>query len=170
MGDSVDGLRLLDRARRCLGVGPDSSRPATSVQRGGVVIIEVDPSSPVPPYEQLRSQIATMIESGVLPGRHRLPSVRQLAGDLGLANGTVARAYRELEGTGLVTTAGRHGTVVAADATVATAARTSRLRDAADAFVRLAQQLGAADQETYAALVSAGLQPTNRIEPARASE
>ena len=43
----------------------------------------------------------------------RLPSIRQLAGDLGLAGGTVARAYRELEQEGVVATRGRHGTVVA---------------------------------------------------------
>jgi DNA-binding transcriptional regulator YhcF (GntR family) len=42
----------------------------------------------------------------------RLPSIRQLANDLGLAVGTVGRAYRELEADGVVTTHGRHGTVV----------------------------------------------------------
>jgi DNA-binding transcriptional regulator YhcF (GntR family) len=134
------------------------------------VIIEVDPASPVPPYEQLRGQIATMIESGMLSSGHRLPSVRQLASDLGLANGTVARAYRELEAAELVATAGRNGTVVAADATITTAARTSRLRDAADAFVRLTRQLGAADQETHAALARAGLRPTTHVAAPRASE
>jgi DNA-binding transcriptional regulator YhcF (GntR family) len=86
--------------------------------------------------------------SGVLPAGHRLPSVCQLASDLGLANGTVARAYRELESADLVTTAGRNGTVVTSTGMITTAARQSRLRDAADAFVRVTRQLGAADQET----------------------
>ena len=123
------------------------------------MIIEIESSSLVPPYEQLRHQLATMIESGVLPAGHRLPSVRQLAGDLGLANGTVARAYRELESADLVTTAGRNGTAVTSTATITVAARQSRLREAADAFVRLTRQLGAADQETLAALAKAGLRP-----------
>ena len=48
-----------------------------------------------------------------MPGT-RLPTVRRLAGDLGLAVNTVARAYRELERDGLVVTRGRNGTVVAA--------------------------------------------------------
>lgn len=76
------------------------------------MIIVVDPDAVVPPYEQLRTQISTMIEAGTLPTGHRLPSVRQLAADLGLANGTVARTYRELELAGLVSTNGRRGTVV----------------------------------------------------------
>lgn len=59
-------------------------------------------TSPVPPYEQLREQIAGLIATGLLQAGQRLPPVRQLAADLGLAGGTVARAYRELEQAGLV--------------------------------------------------------------------
>jgi DNA-binding transcriptional regulator YhcF (GntR family) len=77
------------------------------------VILEVDPRSPVAPYEQLRQQItALVLANGLAPG-DRLPSIRQLANDLGLAGGTVARAYRELESDGVVSTHGRHGTVIA---------------------------------------------------------
>ena len=50
---------------------------------------------------------------GALATGDRLPAIRQLANDLGLAGGTVARAYRELEADGVVTTHGRHGTVIA---------------------------------------------------------
>ncbi len=62
--------------------------------------ISVDPSSPTPPYEQLRQQLAQLIELGTLTDGTRLPPVRQLAADLGLAAGTVARTYRELEAAG----------------------------------------------------------------------
>jgi DNA-binding transcriptional regulator YhcF (GntR family) len=55
-----------------------------------------------------------MIRSGVLAPDTRLPAIRHLAADLGVATGTIARAYRELEGAGLVATRGRHGTVVQA--------------------------------------------------------
>jgi GntR family transcriptional regulator len=58
------------------------------------MMLRVDPSSPIPPYEQIRSQIATMIAIGTLPRGHRLPTIRQLAADLGLAGGTVGRAFR----------------------------------------------------------------------------
>jgi DNA-binding transcriptional regulator YhcF (GntR family) len=77
------------------------------------VILEVDPRSAVPPYEQLRQQVTALVLGGALTPGARLPAIRQLANDLGLAGGTVARAYRELESDGVVSTHGRHGTVVA---------------------------------------------------------
>jgi DNA-binding transcriptional regulator YhcF (GntR family) len=78
-----------------------------------MALLVLDPESSVPPYEQVRSQLAAAIESGRLRPAAQLPTVRQLAGDLGLAVNTVARAYRELETTGLVETRGRQGTFVA---------------------------------------------------------
>ena len=121
------------------------------------MIIVVDPDAALPPYEQLRQQISTMIEAGTLPAGHRLPSVRQLAADLGLANGTVARTYRELELAGLVTTNGRRGTVVQPTRTTGAADRRTKLREMAEAFARAAQQLNATPAETSAALKEAGL-------------
>lgn len=75
-------------------------------------MISLDPASPVPPTEQIRSQMAALIHAGELAADARLPSVRQLAADLGVANGTVARAYRELETSGLVRTGRAAGTRV----------------------------------------------------------
>ena len=57
--------------------------------------ISLDAASPVPPFEQIRSRVAELIVSGALTGGQRLPAVRQLAGDLRVAPGTVARAYKE---------------------------------------------------------------------------
>jgi DNA-binding transcriptional regulator YhcF (GntR family) len=76
------------------------------------VILEIDPQSSVAPYEQLRQQVTALVLAGGLAPGDRLPSIRQLANDLGVAGGTVARAYRELEADGVVATRGRHGTVV----------------------------------------------------------
>ncbi|MFG1839069.1 GntR family transcriptional regulator [Micromonospora sp. NPDC049175] len=77
------------------------------------MLISVDPDSSVPPYEQVRGQLAELIGDGRLPVGCRLPTVRQLAADLSLAVNTVARAYRELEAAGLLETRGRNGTFVA---------------------------------------------------------
>ena len=74
--------------------------------------IHVDPDSPVPPYEQVRLRIADLAAAGALAAGTKLPPVRRLAADLGLAANTVARAYRELEQAGLVETRGRAGTVI----------------------------------------------------------
>ena len=75
--------------------------------------VRIEPLSPVPPFEQLRTQLLDQMRSGQLPGGTRLPTVRQLAADLGVAPGTVARAYKELEAAGAIETRGRNGTVVA---------------------------------------------------------
>jgi DNA-binding transcriptional regulator YhcF (GntR family) len=72
----------------------------------------IDPTSSVPPFEQLREGILADIASGELPAGGRLPTVRRLAEDLGVAPGTVARAYRELEASGIIETRGRNGTFV----------------------------------------------------------
>lgn len=69
--------------------------------------------SATPPYEQIRSQVSSLIALGTLAPGTRLPTVRSLAADLGIAVGTVARAYRELEQSGLIETRRRNGTVVA---------------------------------------------------------
>ena len=79
-------------------------------------VFDIDTSSAVPPFEQLRTQVATQVTSGELPAGTRLATVRQMAADLGLAANTVARAYRELEADGVIATHGRRGTFVSSDA------------------------------------------------------
>ncbi|WP_226345925.1 GntR family transcriptional regulator [Agilicoccus flavus] len=115
--------------------------------------VTVDPSDPTPPFEQLRSQLEALITTGVLPRDARLAPVRQLAGDLGLAPGTVSRAYRELEAQGLVQTRRGAGTrvcggFVAEDGDSRLAALTRR-------FVADARGLGAADDDVIAAVRAA---------------
>ncbi|WP_104110142.1 GntR family transcriptional regulator [Arthrobacter sp. N199823] len=75
--------------------------------------IVIDLQTGTPPYEQVQTQISSLIAVGQLPAGTRLPTIRSLAADLGVAAGTVARAYKELEAAGLVTTNRRQGTVVA---------------------------------------------------------
>ncbi len=109
-------------------------------------MITVDAGSPVPPYEQVRLGIAEQIRSGALPPGTRLPTVRRLAEDLNLAPNTVARAYRELEGAGLIETAGRRGTIVSAtgDRVQAEAAQ------AAASFAATIRRLGLSTAEALA--------------------
>jgi len=74
--------------------------------------ITVDLADPVPPFEQIRRQLSSLIAVGVLEPGSQLPTVRSLAADLGIAAGTVARAYKELEQQGLIESRRRNGTVV----------------------------------------------------------
>jgi len=82
------------------------------------VIVELDTSTGVPPYEQVRVAIERAVAGGELAPGDRLPTVRALAASLGLAANTIARAYRELEAVGVLAGRGRRGTFVA-DRTVA---------------------------------------------------
>ncbi len=109
-------------------------------------MIDLDPDSATAPYEQLRAQVAEQARSGALPVGHRLPTVRGLAVELGLAANTVAKAYRALEADGVIETRGRNGTFIAAagDAAVRKAAV------AAQEYAELAARLGLSRSDALA--------------------
>lgn len=120
--------------------------------------ITVDVKSPTPPYEQIRSQIAAYVQGGVLEPGARLPTMRALAADLGVATGTVARAYGELEAEGLIASRRRTGTVVTGPGP---APAQEGVRAAAAQLVAQARAAGVA-AETLVAIVRAAL-----VHPAR---
>ncbi|MER6956894.1 GntR family transcriptional regulator [Streptomyces sp. NPDC002623] len=105
--------------------------------------VRVDTTSQVPPYEQIRAQLASLIVTGRLVEGERLPTVRQLAADLGLAPGTVARAYRELEAAELIRTRRGAGTRVAALPAEPQHPDADRLTTLARDFTSAARALGA---------------------------
>ena len=102
-------------------------------------LLRVDLEDPTPPFEQVRRQLTLLIETGQLVAGERLPSVRGLADDLGLATGTVARAYRAREAADLVTTRRGAGTPVAARPE----SDASLLEAAAQEYLDRVRQLGA---------------------------
>jgi DNA-binding transcriptional regulator YhcF (GntR family) len=109
-------------------------------------LLAIDPESSTPPFEQLRSQVVAAARSGDLAPDTRLPTVRSLAAELGLATNTVARAYRELERDGVIETRGRLGSFIAPDG----GAAERNAQAAADAFAARIDQLGVS---TDAALI-----------------
>ena len=78
----------------------------------GTIHLTIDADAATAPFEQVRTQIAAAVAAGRLSAGTKLPTVRALAADLGLAANTVARAYRELEADAVITTHGRRGTFV----------------------------------------------------------
>ena len=117
------------------------------------MIIHLDTTSPVPVFEQLRAQIERLIASGQLLKGSKLPTIRQLAHDLGVARGTVNKVYDALARDGLVETAGRHGTIVldGARSTITS----QDLAAAADTLAVVTRQLGFDDHAAHAALDTA---------------
>lgn len=76
------------------------------------ITIKLDLKSGVPFYRQIIDQVKSAIATGLIEPGDRLPTVRQLAVDLSINPNTVARAYTELELTGLVETQMGSGTFV----------------------------------------------------------
>ncbi|MFD4291712.1 GntR family transcriptional regulator [Rhodococcus sp. NPDC058505] len=103
--------------------------------------IDIDPAAATAPFEQVKLQILEQVRDGGLIAGTKLPTVRALAEQLGLAANTVAKAYRELEAMGAIETRGRLGSFVAAtgDASRGVAAR------AATEYVATVRSLGLSD-------------------------
>ena len=100
-------------------------------------MITIDTRSATPPYEQLRVQLIEQVQSGELSAGTRIPTVRKLAEDLGLAPNTVARAYRELEADGFIETRGRNGSFVSAQGDAAQKQAQEAARTYADRIRKL---------------------------------
>lgn len=119
------------------------------------MIVHLDQASAVPVFEQLRSQIERLIVAGQLAPGARLPPIRHLAADLGIARGTVNRVYDELARQGLVTSAGRHGTTVQEVEGSGRGIGQHDLASAAESLAVVARQLGLDDSDAHLALDAA---------------
>ncbi|KAB7787582.1 GntR family transcriptional regulator [Bifidobacterium cebidarum] len=104
-------------------------------------------SSPTPVYEQIRAQIEGMVKVGALRDGDKLPSVRQLAGDLRLAPGTVAKAYAELAERGVIETAPGRAARIRRVATIP-----EPLLQAAQTYAEQSHRLGATFEDALNAL------------------
>lgn len=75
-------------------------------------VFQVDPQLDIPIYQQLVDKVRTAVRQGTLADGRQLPTVQELADALGVAKGTVKRAYDELEHSGLVEKIQGRGTFV----------------------------------------------------------
>lgn len=112
--------------------------------------VRIEESDPTPVYEQLRRQLLALVHTGALRPGDRLPPIRQLAADLGVAPGTVAHAYRELEDGGVI--ASRRGAGTRVMATAVAARSPLELARLAEELVRVARADGWEDDAVRAAV------------------
>ena len=75
-------------------------------------MVQVNIRDARPIYEQVRDGFRQLILSGALPAGSRMPSVRELAGQLAINPNTIQRAYRELEAEGYISSAPGRGSYV----------------------------------------------------------
>jgi GntR family transcriptional regulator len=78
-------------------------------------MLVIDKNSPKPIYLQIADQIKSLIAKGSLRKGDVLPSVRQIAGDLGVNLNTAAIAFRSLQAEGLLQIRHGSGTLICAD-------------------------------------------------------
>jgi len=104
--------RATQKLRDGIAAGPRVTHPKHA-PADGVWFVEIDSAAGVPIYEQIIARIEEAVATGRLVAGERLPPVRELADELGVAPGTVARAYSALERKGVLETGGSRGTHVA---------------------------------------------------------
>ena len=109
------------------------------------MILRVDATLPLPVYEQIREQVVRMVTAGLLLPGTRMPTIRQLASDLQLAKGTIAKAYAILEEAKVLETRGHRGSFVLPPPKITSdvpSAVSEDLAESANSYVVAARQLG----------------------------
>lgn len=153
------GLTLLRTIADTDAAPPEAPARANSEPTSGATRefrIVIDDTSDQSIFEQIVGQTQEAVATGRLQEGDRLPPVRQLADTLGIATGTVARAYAELERLGVVITEGARGTRVAPrPVRVPAPDRPEALVGLLRPVVVAAYHLGAAADELRAALATA---------------
>jgi GntR family transcriptional regulator len=114
----------------------------------------LDTSSGVPPYLQLVHQVRQSLLLGYLREGDRLPTVKELAGDLAINPNTVVKAYRQLEHEGLVGGRPGQGTFITATLAPPPPAASGSLRASLEEWFRSAQEAGLSE-EAVTALIAA---------------
>jgi len=110
----------------------------------------LDASSGVPPYLQLVHQVRQSLLLGYLREGDRLPTVKELAGDLAINPNTVVKAYRQLEHEGLAGGRPGQGTFITATLAPAPPAASGSLRTSLEEWFRSAQEAGLSEEAVTA--------------------
>lgn len=116
--------------------------------------LRVDFRSPAPIYAQIVEQIQQQVRAGLLKPGDQLPTVRQLAAELRVNFNTIARAYRILDESGLISTQQGRGTYIWSppEAEENTTVRRRTLQELAQSYAAQALALGYAGEDIRAAL------------------
>lgn len=115
------------------------------------ISFSVDTASKVPPFDQIKHTVIEAIETKSVNVDEKLPAIRALATELGLAVNTVARSYRELEEEGYVVTQGRSGTRISSTAVPSDIALSQLTRE----YVAKLRELGIDKEKALSAVETA---------------
>ena len=115
----------------------------------------LDGSSGVPPYLQIVHQVRQSLLLGYLQEGDRLPTVKDVAGDLAINPNTVVKAYRQLEHEGLAGGRPGQGTFITATSSTALPEEQQILRASLEEWLRAAEEAGLSDEEMTALIAVA---------------
>lgn len=118
--------------------------------------LQVDFRSTAPIYTQIVEQIQKQVRAGLLKPGDQLPTVRQLAAELRVNFNTIARAYRILDESGLISTQQGRGTYIwePPSSDESERRRKTTLQDLAKEYLNQAKVLGYSDEEIQNAVLS----------------
>jgi GntR family transcriptional regulator len=111
---------------------------------------QLDGTSGVPPYLQIVHQVRQSLLLGYLQHGDRLPTVKEVAGDLAINPNTVVKAYRQLEHEGLAGGRPGQGTFIAGTLAPDTPYDHEALRAGLERWLRDAGQAGLSDEAVTA--------------------
>lgn len=106
------------------------------------VQITIDSDSGIPLWLQLRNRLIYLIASGRFKVGDKLPTVRELAVDLGVNYNTVSKVYQDIERDGYIVSKRGRGTFVAERVPAEAEAAKSEVEFLADEFIRQCRELG----------------------------
>ena len=111
------------------------------------VQITIDSDSGIPLWLQLRNRLIYLIASGRFEAGDKLPTVRELAVDLGVNYNTVSKVYQDIERDGYIVSKRGKGTFVADRGPAEAAAAKTEAEFLADEFIRQCRELGVPRQD-----------------------
>ena len=109
---------------------------------GKDIAIKVDPESGIPLWVQLRNRLVYLIESGHMAEGDKLPTVREMAVNLGINYNTVSKVYQDVERDGYIISKRGKGTFVAHRSVAYDGVVKSELDVLADEFISRCLELG----------------------------
>lgn len=126
--------------------------------------IVIDKNSPVPTYRQIIKQITTMIHENQLKPGDKLPTERELASQLGIARGTVKKAYELMAAEGIIETTQGRGTFISSRQDVIPTGRKERALKMIDNLLEELRKLNFSYQEIKTFIELAIIQREERLD------
>jgi GntR family transcriptional regulator len=130
------------------------------------MFFSIDPSNGLAIYDQIVRQVTFAVADGALVVGEMVPSVRELAKQLAVNPNTVARAYRELQTSGILEAVRGTGLEVAAGAPKQCRQARIKLLRQRLASVLLEARRSGLEMETLRAILAEELTRLEKIEPA----